>query len=121
MISLSTLVQQYTEAVTKSQAVFLESAQAWAQYVQDGSQRLAQQVPTPGEPVNPVELIDGTFDRIDRIVGMQRDLYRGLAEAVTPYVESLATEATKATERATETFNQEATSARRTARAKKAA
>ena len=119
MISLSTLVQQYTEAVTKSQAIFLESAQAWAQYLQDGS-RLVE-VSNPREPVNPTEFVDTTFERIDRLVGMQRDLYHGLAEAMTPYVESLASEATKVTERAADTLNQEATGARKTARAKKSA
>lgn len=118
---MSTLVQHYTDAVTKSQAIFLESAQAWAQYVQEGSQNLTEQASNPRDPVNPVELIDGTFDRFERILGMQRDMYRGLAEAVTPYTEAVTSEATKVTERATEAFNQEATGARRTARAKKSA
>ena len=120
MTTLTTLVQQYTDAVSKSQAVFLENAQAWAQYLQDGSQRLAE-VSNPREPVNPVTFVDTTFERIDRLVGMQRDLYHGLAAAMTPYVESLASEATKATERAADAFNQEADGARKTARAKKSA
>ncbi|MBA2639617.1 MAG: hypothetical protein H0U77_06415 [Nocardioidaceae bacterium] len=117
---MSTLVQQYTETVSKSQAVFLENAQAWAQYLQDGSQNLVE-LSDPREPVNPVAFVDGTFDRLDRIAGMQRDLYHGLAEAMTPYLESVANEATKATERATESFQSEAAGARKTARAKKSA
>jgi len=116
VISLSTLVQQYTEAVTKSQAIFLENAQAWAQYLQDGSQRLVE-VSNPRKPVKPTDFVDTTFERIDRLVGMQRDLYHGLAATMTPYVESLASEATKVTERAADTFNQEAAGARKTARA----
>ena len=115
---MSTLVQQYTEAVTRSQAVFAENAQAWAQYLQEGTQRFAE-VSNPREPVNPTEFVDTTFERIDRLVGLQRDLYHGLAAAMTPYVESLATEASKATERATESFNSEVNGARKTARATK--
>jgi hypothetical protein len=87
---MSNLTQQYIDAATKSQEVALDAVKSWNEQVQkvwEVSRQNASNLVT-GQPLpGPVEVVDATFDNLEKLLNVQRDCYHAVAEAFAPFVE----------------------------------
>jgi hypothetical protein len=90
--------QTYLDTVTKSQEVALNAASAWADHVQSTWDSVFAQAKSEPELPNPVDLVNGTFDQLEKLLGLQRDYFTGIAQAYAPLVEQVAADAKSATE-----------------------
>jgi hypothetical protein len=82
--------QQYFDAATKSREVALDAAKSWTEQLQktwEASRENASNL-VAGQPLPaPVEVVDSTFDSLEKLLGIQRDYYHAVAEAFAPVVE----------------------------------
>jgi hypothetical protein len=85
--------QTYFDSVTKSQEVALNAATAWADQVQSAWDGLFNQATSEPQVPNPVELVNVTFDNLEKLLDVQRDYYTGIAQAYAPMVEKVAADA----------------------------
>jgi hypothetical protein len=87
---MSNLTQQYIDAATKSQEVALDAVRSWNEQVQktwEASRQNASNL-VAGQPLpGPVEVVDATFDSLEKLLDVQRDYYHAAAEAFAPLVE----------------------------------
>ena len=90
--------QTYLDTITKSQEVALNAATAWADHVQATWDSAFAQAKAEPQAPNPVDLVGVTFDNIEKLVGLQRDYFTGIAQAYAPLVDQLAADAKSAAE-----------------------
>ncbi|MGH9116627.1 MAG: hypothetical protein ACRD0A_01735 [Acidimicrobiales bacterium] len=90
--------QTYLDTITKSQEVTLTAATAWADHVQATWDSAVAQAKAEPQVPNPVDLVGVAFDSIEKLLGLQRDYFTGLAQAYAPLVDQLAAEAKNAAE-----------------------
>ena len=84
------LTQQYIDAAAKSQEVALDAVKTWSEQVQQAWEASRQNAsnlvagpPLPG----PVEVVDATFESLEKLLNVQRDYYHAAVEAFAPIVE----------------------------------
>ncbi len=82
--------QTYLDAITGSQEVALSAATAWADHVQQTWDSAFAQITAEPQVPNLVELVNATFDNLEKRLGLQRDFYAGIAQAYAPLVEQVA-------------------------------
>jgi hypothetical protein len=92
---MSDYVEQYLDTVAKSQEAALSAVKAWGESVQQAWEAAVADVPrfAEGQMPTPVEVVDATFDGLGRVLAVQRDFYRSMAEAYAPLVERATAEA----------------------------
>jgi hypothetical protein len=95
---MTEMSQQYLDAVSKSQQAVLNALQAWTEQVQSGFEAAVGKGLRPGVP-SPVELVDSTFDNIEKVVKIQHDFLHAVAEAFGPAVQRTLADVQAATER----------------------
>jgi hypothetical protein len=88
--------QTYIDTLTRTQEVALNAASAWTEHLQETWDNAFRQV--SGEPrmPNPLEIVNATFDNVEKVVGLQREFYTGVAQAYAPLIEQGAAEAKRA-------------------------
>jgi hypothetical protein len=79
--------EQFLEAVRESQQAIVDAVGAWAQTVQ-GLSAGAPAVPGAEHLPPPEEVIDNTFDLVEKLVAGQREFARNLLAAATPAVKA---------------------------------
>ena len=75
--------EQFLDAVRESQQAVVDAVAAWSQTVQGFSATIP---PTPGSDQlpTPEEVIDNTFDIVEKLVASQREFARNLVAAAAP-------------------------------------
>ena len=75
--------EQFLDAVRESQQAVVDAVAAWSQTVQGFSATIP---PTPGSDQlpTPEEVIDNTFDVVEKLVASQREFARNLVAATAP-------------------------------------
>jgi hypothetical protein len=93
--------QTYIDTLTRTQETALNAASAWTEHLQETWDNAFRQV--SGEPrmPNPVEVVNATFDNVEKVVGLQREFYIGVAQAYAPLIEQGASEAKRVAKTAT--------------------
>ena len=90
--------QTYLDTITKSQEVALNAATAWADHVRATWDSVFAQAKAEPQVPSPVDVVSATFDNLEKLLGLQRDYYTGIAQAYAPLVEQVAADAKNAAE-----------------------
>ncbi len=90
--------QTYLDTITKSQEVALNAATAWADHVRATWDSVFAQAKAEPQVPSPVDVVSATFDNLEKLLGLQRDYYTGIAQAYAPLVEQVAADAENAAE-----------------------
>jgi hypothetical protein len=87
MSSVSELTQkgqeQFLEAIRESQQAVVDAVGAWSQTVQ-GIAAGAASLPGADQLPSPQEVVDNSFDLVEKLVAAQREFARNLLAASTP-------------------------------------
>jgi hypothetical protein len=75
--------EQFLQAVRESQQAVVEAVGAWAQTVQ-GIASNAPSIPSPEYLPKPEEVIDNTFELVEKLVASQHQFARDLLAATAP-------------------------------------
>ena len=82
--------EQFLDAVRESQQAIVDTVGAWSQTVQ-GFAATAPQVPGAENLPSAEEVIDNTFDLVEKLVASQREFARNLIAATLPATKKAAT------------------------------